>query len=105
MMWSPLWEISFSLLGPSFTYMAQPDSYPLILLRLSEVVEFVHESKFRSLVTKHLPTMAWLSHTILTYLQQYFSACTPAATKPKHLRALIQGDPIPAALFRDAEAL
>ena len=83
--------------------MADTTTYPLILLRMSEFAEYVFDSTFRNLFDQHLPTMAWLPHSLLNYLQQYFAACTPAAIKPGNIRAVINGSPIPPRLFSTAE--
>ena len=85
--------------------MANPSTYPLILFRMSEFAEFVYDNQFKSLHDKHLPSMPWLPHTLLTYLQKYFQACTPAATKPKNIRAIINGEAINPKVFKDAEFL
>ena len=85
--------------------MSDTSTYPLILFRMSEFAEFVYDNQFKSLHDKHLPSMPWLPHTLLTYLQKYFQACTPVATKPKHIRAIINGEAIHPKIFKDAEFL
>ena len=69
--------------------MAGTSTYPLVLFRMSEFSDFVHDNQFKSLHDKHLPSMPWLPHTLLIYLQKYFQACTPVVTKLKHIRAII----------------
>ena len=85
--------------------MSDTITYPLILLCISQFAEFIYDSDFKHMHETHLSSMPWLPHTLLCYLQKYFQACTPAATRPRHLRAMINGDPIPSNLFKDAEFL
>ena len=49
--------------------------------------------------------MPWLPHTLLTYLQDYFQACNPVINKPKHIRAVINGDVINPKISKDTEFL
>ena len=77
--------------------------YPLILLRISEFTEFIYDSDFKHQYETHLITIPWLLHTLLCYLQKYFQSYTHVATRPKHLRELINRDPITFNLFKDAE--
>ena len=68
-----------------------------------EFAGYTHDPQFHSLFKEHLPTMAWLPYSLVNYLQQFFSACTPAATKPANIRAIINGSPISPQLFQTAE--
>ena len=72
---------------------------------MSEFAEFIYENDFKDLYDKNLTMMPWLPHTLLIYLQKYFQACTPAATKPKNLRGIMAQDPIDHMTFKEAETI
>ena len=44
------------------------DSFPLILLRMSEFVDFIYDNDFKDYHNKNLDIMPWLPHLLLTYL-------------------------------------
>ena len=94
----------FALSMISFN-LSDTDTYPIILLRMSKFAEFMYDNQFDFLSDKHMSLMPWIPHTLLTYLQRYFQACTQPATKPKNIRAVINGDTIAPKLFKDAEFL
>ena len=83
--------------------MADLSTYPLLLPRISEFAEHIYDSQYKSFHDKHLPTIPWLSYTLLTYLQKYFQTCTHVACKPSNIRAIMSGSTIYPKLFKDAE--
>ena len=79
------------------------DSFPLIILLVSEVAEFIYDNYFKDLHNKNLAMIQWLPHSLLTYPQKYFQACIPTATKPNNLRDLKAQEPIYPRTFKESE--
>ena len=72
---------------------------------MSEFAEFVYNIDFKDLHNKNLVMMTWLPHTLITYLQKYFQACTPALTKPNNLSNIMVRYPIDPRTYEEAESL
>ena len=71
---------------------------------MSKFAEFVYDTDFKDLYNKSLTMMPWLPHTLLTYLQKYFQACTPSVTKHKNLRGIMAQDPIDPRTYKETES-
>ena len=85
--------------------MSNFSSYLTVLLHMSDFSELIYDNKLKDLHNKNLDMMKWLPFFLLIYLKKYVKVCNPQATNHKHLRSIIDQEPIDPMTYKEDESL